>query len=71
MRFEAAHFSRLKIGDNDDLSADEFFGLVVFGKAGEYLPRLVFAKIDLETEEFVSVRYTLGDLNFSDTQLDL
>ena len=66
---QPAHLARRKIGDDHDAAADQLFGRVPLGDAGENLALLV-AEIDLEAEEFVGLGDALGDEDLRDAQLD-
>ena len=53
----AAEFARFEIGDDGDFAADEFFGLIGEGDAGDDGARLGFADVDGEVQEFVGALY--------------
>ncbi len=69
MRFEAAHLAGGEIGDDDDAAADEVFGGVPLGDAGEDLAAFV-AEIDFEAEELVGLGDALADEDLGYAQLD-
>ena len=68
--FEAAHLAGGEIGDDDDAAADELFGGVELGDAGEDLTLFV-AEIDFEAEELVGFGDALGDDDLGDAEVDL
>ena len=67
--FEAAHFAGGEVGDDDDAAADEVFGGVPLGDAGEDLAFFV-PEVDFEAEEFVGFGDALGEEDFGDAELD-
>ena len=67
---EAAHLAGGEVGDDDDVAADEFFGGVPLGDAGEDLALFV-AEIDFEAEELVGLGDALGDEDLGDAEVDL
>jgi hypothetical protein len=67
---EAAHLAGGEVGDDDDTAADEFFGGVPLGDAGEDLAGLV-AEVDFEAEELVGLGDAFGDEDFGDAEVDL
>ncbi len=72
LRLQAAHLAWGEIGYDDYLAADEGFGGVVLGDAGEDLAaREVGAEIDFEAEEFVGFWDALGDDDLRDAEIDL
>ena len=70
MGFEAAHLAGGEVGDDDDAFADELFGGVPLGDAGEDLAVFV-AEVDFEAEEFVGLGDALGDDDLGDAEVDL
>ena len=66
---EAAHLAGGEVGDDDDLAADEFFGGVPLGDAGEDLAFFV-AEVDFEAEEFVGLGDALGDDDLGYAEID-
>ena len=67
--FEAAHLAGSEVGDDGDAAADELFGGVVLGDAGEDLAGLV-AEVDFEAEELVGFGDALGDDDLGDAEVD-
>ena len=67
---EAAHLAGGEVGDDDDVAADQFFGGVPLGDAGEDLALFV-AEIDFEAEELVGLGDALGDEDAGDAEIDL
>ncbi len=70
VRLQPAQLAWCEIGDDDHLAADERFGLVGFGDAGEDLARLR-AEVDFEAQQLVCLGHALGNLYLGDAQLDL
>ena len=70
MGFEAAHLAGGEVGDDDDAAADELFGGVPLGDAGEDLAAFG-AEVDFEAEEFVGLGDALGDEDLGDAEVDL
>ena len=73
VRFEAAHFAGGEVGDDDDLAADEVFGGVPLGDAGEDLAAAhsgFGAEVDFEAEEFVGFGDAFGDEDPGDAEFD-
>src|SRR5580692_5860836 len=70
VRLETAHLAWGQVGDNDDSLADQLFGRVPLGNAGENLALLI-TKIDLETKQLVRFRDTLGDDNLRNPEVNL
>jgi len=68
--FQAAHLSGGEVGDDDDLFAEELFGGVPLGDAGEDLALFV-AEVDFEAEELVGLGDALGDDDLGDAEVDL
>ena len=71
--FKAAHLAGCEVGDDRDAEADELFGGVPLGDAGEDLAARwseVEAEIDFEAEEFVRLGDALGNDNLRDTEID-
>ena len=69
MGLEAAHLARGEVGDDDDAAADELFGGVPLGYAGEDLALFV-AEVDFEAEELVGLGDALGDEDFGYAEVD-
>ena len=69
MGLEAAHLAGGEVGDDDDVAADELFGGVPLGDAGEDLALFV-AEVDLEAEELVGLGDALGDDDLGDAEID-
>ena len=69
MRFEAAHLAGGEVRDDDDIAANEIFGRVPLGDAGEDLT-LFIPEVDLEAEEFVGFWDALGDDDLGDAEID-
>jgi hypothetical protein len=67
--FEAAHLAGGEVGDDDDAAAEEVFGGVPLGDAGEDLAALV-AEVDLEAEELVGLGDAFGDDDLGYAQVD-
>jgi hypothetical protein len=70
VRLQAAHLAGCEVGDDDDAAADELFGRVPLGDAGENLT-LFCAEVDLEAEELVGLGDALADEDFGDAEFDL
>lgn len=66
---EAAEFAGGEVGDDDDFAADEGFGGVGLGDAGEDLAGFR-AEVDFEAKELVGFGDALGDLDLADAELD-
>ena len=69
MGLEAAHLAGGEVGDDDDLAADELFGGVPLGYAGEDLAGFV-AEVNFEAEEFVCFGDALGYEDFCYAEID-
>ncbi len=69
MGLEAAHLAGGEVGDDDDAAADELFGGVPLGDAGEDLAFFV-AEVDFEAEELVGLGDALGDEDFGYAEID-
>src|SRR5580700_1882757 len=70
VRFEATHLAWSEVGDDDDLSADELFRLVILCDAGQDLA-LFIAEVDFKTEELVGLGHALGNQDPGDAKVDL
>ncbi len=73
MGIEAAHLAGGEVGDNDDFAADELFGGVPLGDAGEDLAAAhtgFRAEVDFEAEELVGFGDALADEDAGDAELD-
>ncbi len=74
MGFEAAHRARGEVGDDDDHAADEVFGRIPLGDAGEDLAARWIetgAEIDLDAEELVGLGDALGDEDLCGAEVEL
>ena len=69
MGFEAAHLAGGEVGDDDDCFAEELFGGVPLGYAGENLALFV-AQIYFEAEELVGLGDAFGDGDLGYAELD-
>ena len=65
------HFPRGEVGDADDESADEIFGLVGFFDAGEDVFRRVAAEAERELEQLLGVGDVFGGDDAGDAEVDL
>ena len=60
LRLDAAQLSRLEIGHDHDLAADELFRLISFCDACDDGARLGLADIHLQVKQFVRALHRLG-----------
>ena len=67
---KAAEFAGFEIGDDDDFAADELFGLIGEGNAGDDGAGFGFADVDFEVKEFVGTFDFFGGFDFADAEVD-